>query len=57
MAYIGYFDELVLTVGPQIDAVLSASEALVSSAAFRKVRLARDSERVYYPGDGSGESQ
>jgi hypothetical protein len=43
MAYIGYFDELVLSTFPQIEAVLSASEALTTSASFKKVRLAGSS--------------
>jgi hypothetical protein len=38
MSYIGHFDELALTVGPQIDAVLEASEALMKSATFKKVQ-------------------
>jgi hypothetical protein len=38
MAYIGYFDELVHSIGPQIDSVLAASEALTSSEPFKKVR-------------------
>ena len=37
MAYIGYFDELVMTTSPQIEAVLAASQALINSAAFRKL--------------------
>eukprot|EP00043_Microstomoeca_roanoka_P008796 m.84566 g.84566 ORF g.84566 m.84566 type:complete len:956 (+) comp14393_c0_seq1:225-3092(+) len=37
MAYVGYFDELVLTVVPQIEAVISASESLINSASFRKL--------------------
>ena len=37
MAYIGYFDELVTTVMPQITAVLNASEALITSANFKKM--------------------
>ncbi|EGD81374.1 hypothetical protein PTSG_02093 [Salpingoeca rosetta] len=37
MAYIGYFDELVLTVVPQMEAVISASECLINSASFRKL--------------------
>eukprot|EP00052_Salpingoeca_macrocollata_P009845 m.77324 g.77324 ORF g.77324 m.77324 type:complete len:908 (+) comp17281_c0_seq1:168-2891(+) len=37
MAYIGYFDDLVLTAMPQINAVLSASETLITSVAFKKI--------------------
>ena len=39
MAYIGYFDELVMSVGPQIDAVFECSEFLIHSATFKKVYL------------------
>ena len=35
--YIGFFDELVLTSAPQIEAVIAASDALLTSAAFRKL--------------------
>eukprot|EP00056_Hartaetosiga_gracilis_P005313 m.83493 g.83493 ORF g.83493 m.83493 type:complete len:949 (+) comp12123_c0_seq2:16-2862(+) len=37
MAYIGYFDELVLTLAPQIAAVNNAANVLMHSSAFRKV--------------------
>eukprot|EP00049_Salpingoeca_infusionum_P027281 m.31484 g.31484 ORF g.31484 m.31484 type:complete len:956 (-) comp9422_c1_seq2:510-3377(-) len=37
MTYIGYFDELVLSVGPQIEAVLRASDCLLNSASFKKL--------------------
>jgi hypothetical protein len=35
--YIGYFDELVLTSAPQVEAVIAASEALLNSGSFRKL--------------------
>ncbi len=37
MAYIGFFDELILTVGPQIDAVIAASKVLLTSKRFRRI--------------------
>ncbi|EDQ90265.1 uncharacterized protein MONBRDRAFT_31999 [Monosiga brevicollis MX1] len=37
MAYIGYFDEVVLQAMPQIEAVLAASQALQHSTAFKKL--------------------
>ena len=37
MTYIGFFDEIISTVVPQIDAVLRASEALMASATFMKL--------------------
>ena len=37
MAYVGYFDELVQTVGPQIDAVLEVSDYIINSSKFKKV--------------------
>eukprot|EP01147_Barroeca_monosierra_P001750 gene1750-4863_t len=37
MAYIGFFDELFLTVVPQIEAVISAADSLINSASFRKL--------------------
>jgi hypothetical protein len=39
MAYVGFFDELVIAVTPQIDAVLECSDFLMNSATFKKVRL------------------
>lgn len=35
MAYIGYFDEIVLTAEPQIETVILASENLLSSGPFK----------------------
>eukprot|EP00048_Salpingoeca_helianthica_P023316 m.23583 g.23583 ORF g.23583 m.23583 type:complete len:978 (-) comp8539_c1_seq1:23-2956(-) len=37
MAYVGFFDELVISVTPQIDAVLECSEFLMGSATFKKL--------------------
>jgi hypothetical protein len=37
MAYIGYFDEILLTAQPQVEAVVAASESLAASQPFRKV--------------------
>lgn len=37
MTYIGFFDELVATAMPQIDAVLVASDVLMHSATFMKL--------------------
>ena len=37
MGYMGNFDELVLTVVPQIESVISASECLINSSSFRKL--------------------
>jgi hypothetical protein len=37
MAYIGFFDELILTVGPQIDAVIAASKVLLTSKRFKQI--------------------
>jgi hypothetical protein len=42
MAYIGYFDELILSAGPQVEAVIEASDVLLNSAAFRKVGVVRE---------------
>mmetsp|Transcript_33468 Transcript_33468/g.87813 ORF Transcript_33468/g.87813 Transcript_33468/m.87813 type:complete len:979 (-) Transcript_33468:1558-4494(-) len=37
MAYIGFFDELVLACAPQIEGVIAAADALLTSASFRKL--------------------
>eukprot|EP00730_Choanoeca_flexa_P009306 TRINITY_DN12625_c1_g4_i1.p1 TRINITY_DN12625_c1_g4~~TRINITY_DN12625_c1_g4_i1.p1 ORF type:complete len:948 (+),score=345.06 TRINITY_DN12625_c1_g4_i1:238-3081(+) len=37
MAYIGYFDEVVLSIAPQIESVLAAAEALTNSEPFKKL--------------------
>ena len=37
IAYIGFFDELMLTVIPQIEAVIVASKILLTSKRFKKI--------------------
>ena len=37
LSYIGFFDELMLTVKPQIEAVINASKVLLTSKRFKKV--------------------
>ena len=37
MAYIGFFDEIIMAAQPQVDCVLRASENLLQSASFKKV--------------------
>ena len=37
MAYIGYFDEILLTAQPQVDAVVTASKSLMASDQFKKI--------------------
>jgi len=37
MAYIGYFDEILLTAQPQVDAVVAASSSLMASDQFKKI--------------------
>ncbi len=37
LSYIGFFDELMLTVNPQIEAVINASKVLLTSKRFKKV--------------------
>jgi len=37
MAYIGYFDEILLAAQPQVNAVIQAADAITRSASFKKV--------------------